>query len=133
MGKSMFNGAKDYKNTVYTSPPATSAITDQDYYLARLSRFNPSATLLNISSRINTTNSTLCMTKWLTSSTTEAANLAFNHNGRDNMLLGGGNVKALRKNNANMYSKKVKGAPIRDEDIEKLYNLGVEIGKVIKS
>ena len=109
MGKSNFNGAKDpfYRNTIYTSPPATSSITDQDYYLARLSRFNPSATLLNISDMVYTTTSTLCPTKWLVSSSTDSATLAFNHNGRDNMLLGGGNVKALRKNNANIYSKKV--------------------------
>jgi len=27
----------------------------------------------------------------------------------------------------------VKGAPIREEDVEKLYKLGVEIGNIVKS
>ena len=49
----------------------------------------------------------------------------------------GGGLKTLKenaeKNNWNIVGEpvEVKGAPIRDEDIEKLYNLGLEIGKAI--
>ena len=50
----------------------------------------------------------------------------------------GGGLKTLKENaeackwNIVGEPVEVKGAPIRDEDIEKLYNLGVEIGKNLK-
>lgn len=50
----------------------------------------------------------------------------------------GGGLKTLKenaeKNNWNIVGEpvEVKGAPIREEDIEKLYKLGVEIGNMVK-
>ena len=51
----------------------------------------------------------------------------------------GGGLKTLKENaeackwNIVGEPVEVKGAPIREEDIEKLYNLGLEIGKAVKS